>query len=553
MRLWIRGGSRLNESNLRHQKRGEKALSSSEGADPWLLKTKDFECWFNQEGSSDGLWLKGGCGTGKSVICSQTILHVKSSAADAGVAFHYYSFDEQSLPVKIFRNVAEQLYDQLYQYEDDVSDAIYDLVKNTSDNETNLKDMIKHLASELSRTYIFIDGLDEECIDKMRWEDASDVVNFFKSIAEDDGSTLRVWCSSQVHPKIADMLIHFRKIQVDEDANSGTIEVFIANALHSLDRLDINPGTKKLVLKQLKDQARGNFLWASVMVDSVKNATSEDDIEKELATAFPDDVEKYYSRKISGVEQKHYGTIRYVKLTLTYPRAINTETEPHSKILSCLVYAKRPLLLEELCDALGACETDRGQNINKKAILFKNKVLELCSPLVEVQEASDEGDTITTNVCSLSHSAVYAFLQKNPNILCQSTTCHRQTQEGDLSITARTLAMICLTYLSQPRYKQLLERNGKTFKTTDGQDIERHHLLTYAAKYWTIHLDDLEPSDDLCHQIAEFVKSRQFLTVLQVQSLFVEGMINLNLKSSRIPITLKLNMLIQVSNNLADI
>jgi hypothetical protein len=177
--------------------------------------------------------------------------------------------------------------------------------------------------------------------------------------------------------------------------------------------------------------------------------------------------------------------------------------------------------VEELCDAMGACDTAQGRNISKKAPLFKSKILELCSPLVEVQEIPETEGGLKA-VCSLSHSAVQSFLLKNPRILSRSTS-NSQVEDDKLSIAPQILGNICLTYLSQPCYGQLLERRGEKFVSKDGQDITQHHLLSYGAKYWSVHLDDIPPGDDWCDRVADFVRSRQFLTLLQVQSLMVEG------------------------------
>jgi hypothetical protein len=308
VRQWIRGGHSLNESNLRHQKRGETAYSTSTGAYPWLFQNRDFQDWTDQSSSSRALWLKGGCGTGKSVICSYAIRHLKDTAADAGVAFHYYRFDEPVSSTLVYRNIAEQLYEQLYLQEDDISDAIYDLSKNKSDNQDSLKEMILLMTSELSQTFIFLDGLDEEYTDKIRWEEASEVVGFLKSLAEDE--TVAFWCGSQDRSNIQEMLSSFLAIQLDATTNKSTIEAFFNNAMPLLESLEVDPGTKTLVLNELKTKARGNFLWASLMIDTIRDATSLQDLQKQLKDALPEDFERYYTRKIEGVEDKHRSIVR---------------------------------------------------------------------------------------------------------------------------------------------------------------------------------------------------------------------------------------------------
>jgi len=243
------------------------------------------------------------------VISSYVVTHVRSTAVDAGVAFHYYRFDGPVSSTMVFRNIAEQLYDQLYLQDDDISDNVHDLARNKSDNSDSLKEMIKYLVSELSQTFIFLDGLDEECTDKIRWEEACDALCFFKGLAEEEASTVGLWCSSQDRSNIREKLDSFPLIQLGEETNKGTIESFFASATPLLDDLDVDPGTKTLVIDELRSKARGNLLWANLMLDTIREATSLQDLQKHLKDALPQDFERYYARKIEAVEEKNRGTV----------------------------------------------------------------------------------------------------------------------------------------------------------------------------------------------------------------------------------------------------
>jgi hypothetical protein len=251
------------------------------------------------------------------------------------------------------------------------------------------------------------------------------------------------------------------------------------------------------------------------MMETIKDANSIQHLQAQLKQGLPEDFEKYYARKLAAVELKHRSVVRYGLCCEIFPIEKLTRC---SKILSCLVFSKRPLLLEELCEAVGACETISGQNISRDAPLFRTKVLELCAPLVEIQE-TDENST----VCLLSHAAVRTFLLKKPSILCHGIE-HSEESAEDFTITPKTFANLCLKYLSQPCFKYPLEKKEQAFQTKDGRDINSFHLLTYVAKYWSTHLDNVNPEEGWCYHVANFLKSRQFLTMLQIQSLLVEGM-----------------------------
>ena len=179
-----------------------------------------------------------------------------------------------------------------------------------------------------------------------------------------------------------------------------------------------------------------------------------------------------------------------------------------------MVYAKRPLFVNELREAAAVCHTCDGENIDKAQIPFKRKILELCEPLVRVYEVSGpEGGSET---CYFCHASVRDFFRNS------SLYSDKATSNG-YAISSQTMASICLRYLSQPRYMRLLVRNRDSFQDADGGDIMDHAMLVYAAKYWDKHLDAVDPSQALSDMIDKFLRSQQFVTCLQVQSLLVDG------------------------------
>lgn len=157
-----------------------------------------------------------------------------------------------------------------------------------------------------------------------------------------------------------------------------------------------------------------------------------------------------------------------------------------------------------------------GQNIDRSQKIKKSKVLELCQPLVQIHES--DGPAGTISICTLTHGSVKSFLLKNPEILAKNSN------PPAYALTNDVLADICRKYLLQPRYQQLLTRDGETFVDYEGEDIFNHHLLSYAAKYWDKHLDSVDFSLEYCQKTSSLIRSSHFFTLLQVQSLFVDGM-----------------------------
>lgn len=197
-----------------------------------------------------------------------------------------------------------------------------------------------------------------------------------------------------------------------------------------------------------------------------------------------------------------------------------------SLLLACIVYARRPLRLDELSEARAAANVESGKSIGQSQKLFKSKILKLCEPLVQVQEM--KGVSPPTSVCTLTHGSVRDFLLANPDILAPSGP----GSPPGYKITEEVMANICLKYLRQPSYQKLLLRKEDTYHDTNGIDIMNQHLLPYAAKYWDKHLDSVdghrglsgcEDPKSVCYNVMRFLQSSQFFTCLQVQSLLVEG------------------------------
>ena len=124
----------------------------------------------------------------------------------------------------------------------------------------------------------------------------------------------------------------------------------------------------------------------------------------------------------------------------------------------------------------------------------------------------DEGD----GVFRLSHHSVHTFLLDHSRKI--------DPAGPRLMVDPDILACACHKYLVQERYSMpLVKQTSLVFKTSKGGDIRSHKFLQYSAKYWYRHLEEAWPTEALSAALNAFVKSPHFVTVLQVQSLFVPG------------------------------
>ncbi|KAI1079934.1 hypothetical protein F5B20DRAFT_590137 [Whalleya microplaca] len=500
---WLRGRENLNEDNYRHQRNGKETLFSVPGAGDWIVEDPQFQVWLDGKSAQNSLWLRGDPGSGKSVICSRAVMEAEKKSKEnlASFAFQYFSFDNDNMrPMMAYQNIAFQLFYEFDGY-DDISEILVDLTE-LPDKEVALQKFIETMIMESKSTYIFLDGIDEELqFDKTwerrgenkRWKNARSFLRFFVNLAQHAHARLKLWCSSQDHPEIRQELSAAQELLINELTNSRDIELFFQHILHTklnkrFHGFDADVAASVLKLKTL---VHGNFLWATMMVGRIDDAGSIAELIRKLDEHLPPTFEGYLTRQVRNLKPSPYVV----------------------KILSVLAYAKRPLSLEELCEAIEILNVMPGQNIGGKERIFEDTV-NFCIPLIRVDQTTNNG----AKICTLCHGSVKEFLELNPRILKETGVAH--PSESDIS--PGLLAELCLKYLQQPRYSNILTKaEDDTFETSCGQNVLDHHLLVYCAKYWALHMESLRSSPELRIQVEQFVKSQHFMTCIQVQSLFV--------------------------------
>ncbi|GFN16881.1 vegetative incompatibility protein HET-E-1 [Aspergillus tubingensis] len=497
VRKWLRDGTMpLNGSNFRH--RDSKLAQRSPGTCDWVFEHATLKDWMDKDSPASQVWVKASPGAGKTVLTASVVEKLEATSAEnVAVIYHYFTFDEEFPALLVYRCLAEQIVNRLGKQTGDVPKDIHKFTQEgaTTANVEDVKQVIRMLLEEMAVTYIFLDGLDEECETENRKKELCKVLEFFGELSRAMPSRLRIWYSSQHRTCLDAPLSSLPSIEITKELNSHDIEHYLLDKIEDLKSLEFDAGYIRLIIGDLREKADGCFLWASLMLDSMSDAVTLHKVQSIIEGGLPDSYEKYYQRKMDSIRPglKEFASI----------------------ILSCIVHAKRPLRLDELCECTAMVKGIEGQNIDRSQKIKKSKVLELCQPLVQIHES--DGPAGTISICTLTHGSVKNFLLKNPGILANNS------KPPAYALTNDVLANVCLKYLLQPRYQQLLTREGETFVDCDGEDILNHHLLSYAAKYWDKHLDGVNYSLDYCQKASSFIRSPQFFTLLQVQSLFVDG------------------------------
>lgn len=209
---------------------------------------------------------------------------------------------------------------------------------------------------------------------------------------------------------------------------------------------------------------------------------------------------------------EHSQTGGRICISVRVPK-ITDHQDDKSPLFSLVAFASHPLHLSELQDGIALALSDPSQDFDP--LRRPSRLQLLFPPLIEIQNDPNESND---PLCILRHSTVQSFLNSNRHILCLARgrgVC-AGTDACETLISPDRFGSLCLQYLSQPRYGSCLSKNQLLPSITDSR-------LLYCAKFWTKHLEHTEPTHNQRRAVATFVKSTNFQTLLQVQSLYVSG------------------------------
>jgi len=129
----------------------------------WFLNDFRFLRWLKSENSF--MWMEGFAGSGKSILCStiiQSVLEHQSSDSNVGIAFFYFTFNDESK-----RDVSGMLRTLLLQFAGQVHGTHADLTKLWDEYKTKtpspavLIECLRHLIEKFDKVFVFLDALDE--------------------------------------------------------------------------------------------------------------------------------------------------------------------------------------------------------------------------------------------------------------------------------------------------------------------------------------------------------------------------------------------------------
>lgn len=516
----------------------------------WLFQKETFQSWASRSPlrreDTRVLWLTGQGGAGKSVLCSYSIDTIskplgsgnKTSEAPLSPAtpYIYLRYGKERNKCQLAQLLAAQLLEHVLREQGGVEMEVLSLLKQNASEARNLRELIRLLVAQCSTVYFFLDGLNEIALadaapsetrrielDRLK-EDLRSTVKFLADMTRDDTVHVRLWCSSQKSQPVITWMqdLGAKELKLDRALVTKDVLSYLAHVREETVKRLSDPEDKRVVATRLLAEAGTNFRWAYMMAESLRNCKQPKLLVQKVEQGLPRDLRTSYKSRLEEL------------LMLDGQDVEDGNGPPLSmNILSVLACARRPLRLSELRGALSILEVpweDKSKgachNLEPDIMIQKEDMMHRCTPLVEFVPFDD---TATSDgFMSLSHGSVFEFLhEKVPNEKPgHSKSSINDEKKPEPVVNKNLIAEACLKYLSQIRYSKLLrKRSPVDFWTTElpPTNIRQHHFLQYAAKYWYRHLEDAGPSPTRCADITTFLISPQFITVIQIQSLFIVG------------------------------
>lgn len=207
--------------------------------------------------------------------------------------------EEDVSNIQNLRNLAEQLLLQYFEASSRMLPALTSLLDKDSNDSSHIKGLISFLVKELKKVCVFIDGLDE-APNSEQWEET---VIFLRQLAGDSSQNLKVWVSSQNTSLIRSRLEGFEELDSCQHDMSLDIKAYI-DAKMPVYMAESSSESAARIHKIVQKKAEGSFLWATQMIELLKEADSEGERISMALNGLPKSTNDYYRRILKRVQKE---------------------------------------------------------------------------------------------------------------------------------------------------------------------------------------------------------------------------------------------------------
>jgi hypothetical protein len=285
--VWIRGHDNL-DANIDFQ---DQLSRRQKGTCDWIFEAEKFQDW--RDGKSGGLlWYNAPPGSGKSVLASSVIDHLKSRGDKVAIYFYSFSSPTRRIGINGIRSLALQLLNMTSRLPDKLV-QLYEEHRHYApvlQSPLVARDILHSLLMPLDHIYLVLDGLDE-CPDEVPLMHLlSDLVQ-----AKVYG-TVKWLFLSRGHMHLRESLAKVKAVEFSPEPEviSTDIQTYVTSTL-----------TCHECFNEWSDSDEQNFLYARFVCETLRRVglTRAAEIKPALKR-FPKTLNSYYLRSLEEFETR---------------------------------------------------------------------------------------------------------------------------------------------------------------------------------------------------------------------------------------------------------
>ncbi|PHH83481.1 hypothetical protein CDD82_440 [Ophiocordyceps australis] len=416
-----------------------------EGTGDWLLGSDEFGAWKQSSGSL--LWLHGKAGSGKSILSSCAIKHLRDQYdSDPQTAVVYFFFSFTDTEKQKVDGMLASLLKQLYARRPDTPELVSNLREykkkgERPDRETLSKALVSTMCG-FSAVFVVIDALDEcptqgrerekllGSLDEILNQRSDNLHLFYTSRPEED---IKRWLNETPSLDTIDLT-------ADATGLDNDIERYIDSTLTGKNFSSWSEDIKTLAKKRLIEKADGMFQYVFLQLEALGQLATKWRVRTALDN-LPKGLDATYNRILESVDEEFIGQVM--------------------NALKWLAFSMRDLDLEQLAEVF-ILQLEEDVIVDEEKRLFKpEEVLRYLSSLVVTWE--ERGWPIRVR---LAHFSVKEYLTSK--------------RSGPFSLEECDVHK----HIAQSSLAYHLYRS-----TMSEYEAESLKLRYYAARYWPEHLE----------------------------------------------------------------
>ncbi|KUJ09937.1 uncharacterized protein LY89DRAFT_723790 [Mollisia scopiformis] len=341
-----------------------------EGTCEWVFRNPLFQTWKDDAHGEPVLWVKGIPGAGKTILSTYVIQQMQEQG---GFTTAYHICNSYTTGKDLRGEILRSFAAQLLQSNRDLATYVFESYANKclEPGIPKLKKLLPELLKTISSVRFIIDGLDE-----YPESEQTKILTELIQLTKETSSQCRVLFSNREGKQIDRALSSRPTISLRDqhDEVKRDIDIYVHSSLEDL-RCTFGKSLIDQVQRRIVEQAKGMFLWTRLVLKSLEDCGSQDELRYAMST-LPEGLDQAYGRILQRI-------LKDLK---------EEDSRKAFRILEWITCSFRLMKVHEIQDGIVMYRKDT--ELNEGSKLVDASFLNLCKPLVELNPKNNTVDFV---------------------------------------------------------------------------------------------------------------------------------------------------------------